>query len=187
MDIKDRVKEKTIRENANKIRAEVIGYAIEVEDLLTDALGYLYCPSKNSFYVQLLINDILSDLTFDKKIKTFKKFVDMSPDSFNYQRTIIKDLHKIREIRNQLAHSNISFPWIFDENDIDENDYNIQTKEYVDWKEKCDFQKAGKETLTFTVKKLENYKSLCELTKTSICFGLNNLLSPIDNNKNNAT
>lgn len=184
--MKNRNKEKIIRDNVNKIRAEVIGYAIEVEDALTEALGYLYCQSEDSFYVQLLINDILSDLTFDKKIKIFKKFVDLSAESFSHCKSILKDLNEIRELRNQLAHRTISFPWIFDENDIDINGYNFLTKEYIDWKEKCKFHKAGKDDFTFNVKDLENYKSLCEWTKTSIYIALNKLLS-LNDNDNNAT
>lgn len=181
--MKDRIKESTIRENANKIRAEIIGSAIEVEDALTEALGYLYCASRDSFHVHLLIDDILSDLTFDKKIKTFKKFVDLSPESFEHRKTLLRDLNEIREKRNQLAHRGISFPWIFDENDIDENGYNFLTKEYIDWKEKCEFHKAGKSPFTFTVAELKNYKNLCELVKISIYVALNKLLTPLEENK----
>ncbi len=184
--MKKNKKEKIIRDNANKIRAEIIGYAIEVEDALTEDLGTLYCPDRKSIYVTLLINDIISELTFDKKIKIFKKFVNLSPESFDHQTSIIKDLNEIREKRNQLAHRKLSFPWVFDENDIDENDFNFLTKEYINWKEKCDFDKAGKETFSFSVKELEEYKSLCKWTKTSIYLALNNLLFP-DDKKNNAT
>jgi hypothetical protein len=174
--MKDRAIEKAIRDNANKIRANVIGYAIEVEDALTEALGYLYCPDKESYYVQWLINDIFVDLTFDKKIKLFKKFFDLSNDSFNHQKAIIKDLNEIREKRNQLAHRGIAFPWVFDEDDIDDNGYNILTQEFVNWRESCDFHKAGRGVFTFTVRELESYKILCKKTKMSIYIALHKLI-----------
>ena len=116
-------KEKTIRDNGNLIRAEVIQNALQVEDILTEALGLLYAPDRNEYAARTLIEEILSDLTFDKKIKLFKKYVDIFSEEFNHCPNIIKQLNNIRDTRNQLAHRTLSFPWIFDENEIDNNDY----------------------------------------------------------------
>ena len=131
--MKETPKENQIRENANKIRAEIIGKAIEVEDALTLTLGYLYCPLRKSQYVYLLVEDILTDLTFEKKIKIFKKFVTSFPSSFSHQAEIMNYLNEIREKRNNLAHRNIRLPWIFGEEDINDEGYNKLTNEYVDW------------------------------------------------------
>jgi len=171
--MKKGIKEETIRNNANKIRAEILGHAIEVEDLLTEALGHIYCPTNNKFYVHRIVQDILTDLTFDRKIRIFKKFVELLSESFDHDKKIIENLNLIREKRNQLAHSNLLLPWIFDENDLNEDGYNFLTKEYKNWKESCEFTKAGKNTFTITVKELENYKRLCEFTIISISIGMN--------------
>ena len=175
-------KEKIIRDNANLIRAEVIQNAIEVEDMVTEALGYLYTPDRNEFSAQILINDVLADLTFDKKIKLIKKFVDLYPENFSHCPNIIRQLNEIRETRNQLAHRAISLPWVFGEDDIDTNNYNSLFKRYVDWKESCDFHKPGKQTFTFTLKELEEYRTLANSLVLTIAMALNNLLKTIDKN-----
>ncbi|MCK5401015.1 MAG: hypothetical protein KAJ28_05220 [Flavobacteriaceae bacterium] len=152
--------------------------ALEVENVLTESIGFLYSNRKDNFSHYKLVEDIIADLTFDKKIKILKKNIDFEFGVFKKYNSIIKDLNKIREIRNQIAHRNISYPWIFDENDIDENDYNFLTEKYIDWKEKCDFQKPGKDDFSFSLEDLENYQKKCELIIVILRVGISELLSP---------
>lgn len=136
------------KESANRLRAEVLSNAIELEDSLTEALGYLYIPKKEEFYRDKLISDILSDLTFDKKIKLFKSFVQSYPEVFNDYPKIINKLNKIRETRNQMAHRATRWPSPFDYKPIDSN--------------KLDFLKVGKNTFEFSINDLEIYIKECK-------------------------
>lgn len=87
------------KENADKIRAEVISSALDVEDAITLALGHCYCPNEgeNEAIIDRLIEDVLADLSFEKKIKLYKRFIDRLPD---LPSGIIPQLNDIREKRN---------------------------------------------------------------------------------------
>ena len=171
-------KKKTIEKNAKEIRGGILNSALEVENVLTESIGFLYSNRNDSFSHFRLIEDIIADLTFDKKIKILKKNIDFEFGIFKKYNSIINDLNKLREIRNQIAHRNISYPWVFDENDIDENDYNFLTKNYIYWKEKCDFSKPGKDDFSFSLEELEKYQKKCELIIIILRVGVSELLSP---------
>jgi len=170
-------KKNLIEKNASEIRGGILNSALEVENELTESIGYLYSKRNDEFSHFKLVEDIISDLTFDKKISILKKSIDFDFGIFKKYKSIIKDLNDIKEIRNQIAHRNISYPWIFDEDDIDENDYNFLTKNYVDWKEKCDFQKHGKENFSFSLADLESYQKKCELIIIILRVGVGELIS----------
>lgn len=166
-------KEKVIRENANKIRAEILGFAIDVEDTLTEAIGHLYTRSGSPTN---LINDILVDLTFSKKINIFSKFVKQYPEFFSRQPNLIRDLNEIREKRNIIAHRTLSVPWMYDENDMDNDEIDYLTKEIIDWKTKCDFMKGDK-FISLTLQDLENFKNLCSHLSMNIHRGFVDILN----------
>ena len=152
---------------------------MEVENVLTEPIGFLYSNRNDSLSRYKLIDDIIANLTFDKKIKILKKNIDIEFGVFKKYNTIVKDLNEIREIRNQIAHRNISYPWIFGEDHIDENNYNFLTEKYIDWKEKCDFQKPGKDYFSYSLTDLNQYQKKCELLILVLRVGLAELLSPI--------
>lgn len=170
-------KQKTIEKNAREIRGGILNSALEVENVLTESIGFLYSDRNDDFSHYRLIEDILADLTFDKKIKLLKKNIDFEFGTFKRYNSIIKSLDEIRQIRNQIAHRKISFPWLFNESDIDENDYNVLTEEYIDWKEKCDFEKSGKDDFSFTLEELKDYQKKCELIIVILRIGTSELLS----------
>lgn len=171
-------KKNTIEKNAREIRGGILNSALEVENVLTESIGFLYSDRKNEFSHYKLVEDIIADLTFDKKIKILKKNIDFEFGIFKKYNNVITELNKIREIRNQIAHRNISFPWAFGEEDIEENDFNFLTEKYVDWKEKCDFGKPGRDDFTFSLKDLEDYQKKCELMIMILRVGVAELLSP---------
>lgn len=166
---------KQIEENARIIRGGILNSALEVENVLTESIGYLYSDNVDFLYYRL-IEDIIADLTFDKKIRLLKKNIDFSFGVFQKHNSIIQDLHKIKEKRNQIAHRNLSFPWSFGESDLDENDFNFLTEKYVDWKEKYDFQKPGKQDFSFTLEDLKKYEKKCELVIVLLRVGTSELL-----------
>ena len=173
-------KKETIENNAKIIRGGILNSALQVENVLTESIGFLYSNREKEYSPFRLIEDIIADLTFDKKIKILKKNLDFSFGVFKKYNGIIKDLNEIREIRNQIAHRHISYPWIFGECDIDENDYNFLTKKYIDWKGNCDFEKPGKEDFSFTLNDLKKFEQKCELIVVILRVGISELLSPID-------
>lgn len=160
----DRFKEQQIKDNAKQMRAVVLTHAIEVEDMLTEALGYFYSETRSTFSVYRLLEDLLTDLTFDKKIKLFKKFVDLVPEYFELRPSIIKDLYHIKDVRNQMAHRTTFVPWIMEDE--------------PDWKEKVSFTKPGKTGFTFTVDELADYKNLCEYVVLCIVTALHKSDTP---------
>ena len=170
-------KKKLIEKNAKEIRGGILNSALEVENVLTESIGFLYSDKTNEFSRYKLVEDIIADLTFDKKIKILSKNIDFEFGIFNEYKSLIKDLNDIRQTRNQIAHRNISYPWIFDENDIDENNFNFLTENYADWKEKCSFEKPGKDDFSFSFKDLENYQKKCELIIIILRVGISELLS----------
>lgn len=149
-------KERIIRDNANKMRAEILGFAIEVEDTLTVALCNLYSKSHSAD----LINDIIVDLTFSKKINIFSKFVKEHPEFFLLQPNLIRDLNEIREKRNVIAHRTLSVPWMIAEDDFDDEEIDYLSKSISDWETKCEFMKGGK-YITLSLEDLEIFKKLC--------------------------
>jgi len=169
-------KKKTIEKNSREIRGGILNSALEVENALNESIGLLYADRKNEFSHFRLVEDIIADLTCEKKIKSLKKNINYESGIFKKYTSIISGLHDSRETRNQIAHRNISFPWIFGEDDIDENDFNFLTKEYVDWKEKCDFGKPGRDDFTFTLEDLKNYQKKCELIIIVLRVGIPELL-----------
>ncbi len=173
-------KKKIIEKNAREIRGGILNSALEVENVLTESIGFLYSNKNNPFSHSKLVEDIISDLTFDKKIKILKKNIDFESGIFKEYNSIITDLNNIRETRNQIAHRNISFPWIFGESDIDENNFNFLTEKYVDWKEKCDFGKPGKDDISLSLEDLENYQKKCEMLIIILRVGISEMLYPKD-------
>jgi hypothetical protein len=155
------------KENANKIRAGVISSALEVEDALTLVLGHWYCPSDkdNEMVTNRLVEDVLADLTFDKKIKLFKGFVDNFPEEF--PTSLIKDLNDIRETRNQMAHRVFHDPSemaeFYPELDLESlNEFH--------------FLKIGKTSFTFTLADLGKYEQLCRDIKYLIYFSADKIV-----------
>ena len=151
------------KENANRIRAEVLSSAIELEDSLTDALSYLYVPKNQEYYRYNLVSDILSELTFDKKIRLFKKFVNIYPEFFS-EYPVIRELNKIREIRNQLAHRASHSQSPFDIEPLDSN--------------RIDFLKTGKDKFEFSIDNLEEYIKNCKFFSFYIYGGVNKITNP---------
>lgn len=150
------------RASANRIRAEVLSNAIELEDSLTEALGYLYVPKEENFYRDQLISDVLTELTFDKKIKLFKKFVDFYPEFFS-KYPVVKKLHEIRETRNQLAHRATRWRSPFEYEALDPN--------------KLDFLKVGRNNFEFSLNDLEVYIEECKFLSFYVYDGVSQILN----------
>ena len=167
-------KAETIRENANKMRAEIIAHSIDVEDILTEALGNLYVYPKQPYN---LINDIIVDLTFAKKINIFSKFVKEYSQFFTKHPTIIRDLHEVREKRNIIAHRALDIPFFLDETELDKEDYDYLSKKLIEWRTSCEFVKGGK-SYSFTLTELEEFKVLCVRLMRYIHTGFVSIISP---------
>jgi len=145
-----------IIEIGNRMRAEVIGTACDIENVLADALAHLYCPSKHDTYVPLLAADVFSDLTFEKKITLFCKFLKVL-FSESEIKTISKELHYIRETRNQFAHRvlhvpNKEFLTLMVDSGIKEGDV----------KDSIVFYKHGKKDFQFSQDDLNEFKRIAK-------------------------
>ncbi|MDP2089483.1 MAG: hypothetical protein Q8J84_08800 [Flavobacteriaceae bacterium] len=149
----------------NKIRAEIIGGAINVEDNLTEILSYLY--SSDELYRYQILKDILAELTFDKKIRLFEKFVKMMPETIEDYPKLIKELNHIRNVRNQMAHRTTSnFP-IFEEHDKPNT---------------VRFLKYGKEDFSFSIEESEQFVKDCNFLKYYVFIVLERMSKPLENN-----
>lgn len=156
------------------MRAEIIAYAIDVEDMLTEALGHLYQHPKPP---DKLINEVLIDLTFAKKINIFSKFVKDYPNHFIKHPTIIRDLHEVREKRNIIAHRKLEIPFFLDEIELGKTDFDYLSNKLIEWQTSCDFVKGGKFE-SFTLLELEEFKALCVRLMRYVHIGFVSILSP---------
>ena len=153
------------KSSENKIRAEVIGCAINVEDNLTEVLSYLY--SSDELYRYQILGDILAELTFDKKIRLFEKFVKMMPETIEDYPKLIKSLNHIRNVRNQMAHRTASNSPFFQEPDEPNT---------------VRFLKHGKSDFSFSIEEAEEYVEVCNFLKSYVFMVLERMRRPIENN-----
>lgn len=147
-----------IRDSANLIQASVINNAQNIEDTLTIILGHLYSPNKldNQIIINRLAKDVLVELSFDRKINLFKGFVNEFPALI--PKTIINDLHKIRQTRNQLAHRSF----------LDPTEVRAPGDEIIMKDGEFIFDKIGKEDLVFKLEDLDKFEKLCRETNWDI-------------------
>lgn len=155
------------------MRSEILSFAIDVEDVLTEAIGQLYTQSGSA---DNLINDILVDLTFAKKINIFSKFIKQYPQFFTRQPNIIRDLNEIREKRNIIAHRTLSVPWILSDDMRDDEEIYYLTKKLIDWKTKCEFIKGDK-FISLTLQDLDEFKNICAHASMNIHRGFVDIIN----------
>ncbi len=153
------------KSSENKIRAEVIANAINVEDNLTEVLSYLY--SSDELYRYQLLEDILAELTFDKKIRLFEKFVKMMPETVKDYPKLINELNHIRNVRNQMAHRTTS---------------NLPFFEEANKPNSVRFLKHGKSDFSFSVEESEEYVKNCSFLKFYVFIVLERMRKPFENN-----
>lgn len=156
-----------------KIRGLILEYQLEVEQALEELLSYIIIPDHNNYNRLTLLSDILTELTFNKKIRLLKKYkYAFDKDIENYP-NIFKDLNEVREIRNNIAHMQSDNYFFDDEPFIDVNGTLFNHFEN-DCSEYVFYRISGKE---FRIKneEIENYKLICkniiylfELIKVSI-------------------
>lgn len=168
-------KEITIRQNAKRIRAEILCDAIDIEDILTRALGDLYTKSVSA---DRLIHDLIIDLTFAKKINLFSKFVKEYPQFFAMGPTIIRDLNEVREKRNIIAHRVLSVPWFWEKDEFEEDDNDYVNNEIKEWETKCEFKKSDTVT-SFTLTDLESFRHFCSKLYFDIHTGVVSILDSL--------
>ena len=164
------------KENADRMRAQVISSALAIEDALTLVLGHWYCPHEadNEMVTNRLVEEVLVDLPFEKKIRLFKGFVDDFPSEFPSE--FIKELHKIREIRNQMAHRIFNDPGemadFFPERNLEKLD-------------SFQFLKIGKSHFSFTLEDLEKYVKLCSDLRYIIYFSASKISKHLKRSQSN--
>ena len=162
------------KDNSYRIRAGVINSALEVEDALTLVLGGFYNPtaSFHDLFINRLVADVLSDLTFDKKIKLFTGFVNEFDSSL---RGVSQILNKIREIRNQLAHRTY-----YDSREMELLFELVEPKSEDD---KFIFEKIGKPGFTFTLDDLREYQEMCHDVTNQIYIVANEIIKYLNSDK----
>ena len=147
-------------ELAHRMRGEVISWALDVEDALTYALGYLYSPLDGSdvvheFLSAKMADDLIADMAFERKIQLLEKAFEREDYNAANRKLTIKTLNHIRTVRNQFAHRPFS-AWRYESefsNIINPDDEPADT---------VTFHKSGREDLRFSESELSEYKALCE-------------------------
>lgn len=105
-------REEIIREKLSSYRGTIISGSTEIEDALLFWLSQYFLPSGNR-KSHILYFEILSELTFNKKISIYKEIFPIDDGSrlrSKKQSKVISALGRINYIRNVAAHGVLSIP-----------------------------------------------------------------------------
>ena len=97
---------KQLDELAKDIRGSILEQAIWIERLIENIIAWHFCPEEDKRYqfFSLVING--TDITFSSKIKILKKLLELYyPDLSQKYPKVTKELNKVRDFRNKIAHA----------------------------------------------------------------------------------
>ncbi|GAH13880.1 unnamed protein product, partial [marine sediment metagenome] len=89
---------------SKEIRGRFLDQAIPIEMLIDDIISWHFCPedTRQSLFFSL----VSPKLTFSNKIKILETILQIYyPDLVKKHQNLIKEINKIRDFRNRIAHS----------------------------------------------------------------------------------
>lgn len=140
-------KESYIRD-ARIARGLIISSAIDVEQAIEYCISVFYGNSQDEAFPSSLEIDVLQKMTFDQKIKLIKKLSRRHGDVFF--ESALKELDKIREKRNKVAHM------------ILYNPYNEFEFDSIPEPEKFVFYRGYNPAFELTINQVSEFEKLCK-------------------------
>lgn len=104
---------------STNIRGRFLDQVIVIERLIDDIISRHFCPEDYRFH--LLFSLVATELTFHSRIKTLKTVLECCyPELLGKHPNLIKDIKKIKEFRNKIAHSMLDSSEDFLEKEYDD-------------------------------------------------------------------
>lgn len=159
--------DKKEKNKVKEIRTEVLSSSLRIEDTLVYSLARLYSsPNSKRLYIDNLEDDIFVDLTFDKKIKIFKKSFKYIEINIELTKEVNRQLYRIKEIRNNVIHREHRYYYFLEALNTSQGNDSVNVN----------FEKKGKKNFSFSIEELKEYKILCKNVEQNIYSILNEIL-----------